>query len=205
MTTITLYAQCLYSKWGFSDGDILQDAVAVLGLNVYHKDVLCQLVEDKLLPVLPYPVKTERISTAHNPIRVADEHHEDPSHAFNVGTFVDVTYDDIRRCAEDLKARRADEKNVRFVERYSMTGHTTSFNPALAAPYKPNRLGQAVVDMDFAALEQRITGHLAGKYMLNGGGVPYWIRTASGNARQRRRQVRLWRRQGFTVTHWSKA
>jgi hypothetical protein len=66
--------------------------------------------------------------------------------------------------------------------------------------------------MDFAALEARIVALYAtnankppgGVYLvgLAAGGV---IRTASGNARQRRRQVRIWRRQGFTVTHWSKA
>lgn len=31
--------------------------------------------------------------------------------------------------------------------------------------------------------------------------IQYSFRTASGNARQRRKQVRIWRRQGFVVTH----
>lgn len=104
--TITLYARDLYSKWGFHDGDILQDAVHNLGLQgVRHKDVLCRLVEDKLLPALPYPVKLERIDTCHNPIRVDDRHQYDSSLAFNAGIGIDVTYDDIRRCA-DLEAHR---------------------------------------------------------------------------------------------------
>jgi hypothetical protein len=101
-TTITLFADNLYSKWGFHDGDILNDAWYALGLSGDRHEVLCQLVEERLLPILPHPVKTERISTCHNPIRVEDEHLEDNSRLSNENTSVDITYQDIRECAVRL-------------------------------------------------------------------------------------------------------
>ena len=98
----------------------------------------------------------------------------------------------------------------------SPTGRRTGLNPAIAAPYGAAPL----VGMDFATLERQFNAlyaamverglHISdtlhpGTYRLAGTNGLYTLRTASGNARQRRRQVREWRRQGFTVTHhWSK-
>lgn len=105
----------------------------------------------------------------------------------------------------------------------SPTGRRTGLNPAIAAPYtgRVSSAAAPLIGMDFAQLEDRLmvfdyTPGLptlqctvwprTGTYRLATANGLYTLRTASGNARQRRRQVREWRRQGFTVTHhWSKS
>lgn len=102
MKTVTLKADDLYSKWGFGDGDILRNAFDDMnlgGIELEH-ETLCLLVEDKLLPILPRPVKTDRISSIHNPIRVDDDHLADGSIEANSAVSVTVTYEEIRRYAE---------------------------------------------------------------------------------------------------------
>jgi hypothetical protein len=102
MSAVTLRAADLYSKWGFGDGDILRDAFDDMnlgGIELEH-ETLCLLVEDKLLPILPRPVKTDRIGSIHNPIRVDDDHLKDGSLEANAACAVTVTYEEIRRYAE---------------------------------------------------------------------------------------------------------
>jgi hypothetical protein len=103
--TVTLDAASLYSKWGFSDGDLLSGAFYAMKITgIRQRDVLAQLVEERLLPALPYPVKTERIDTAHNPIRVEDAHHSDGSYEANGNVIVFVTYGEVAACAERMRA-----------------------------------------------------------------------------------------------------
>lgn len=72
MQTITLFADALYSKWGFQDGDILFDCLMDGGFSrVDDHGLLEQLVRQFLLPKLPVPVEIEIFSTCHNPVRAA--------------------------------------------------------------------------------------------------------------------------------------
>lgn len=106
MTSITLDAESLYSKWGFCDGDILNDAFFDMHLSRFadQHETLCLLVEEKLLPLLPVPVKTWHIGCIHNPIRVDDDHLKDGSKQANAGISVDVTYEEIMQYAKKVGA-----------------------------------------------------------------------------------------------------
>jgi hypothetical protein len=102
----------------------------------------------------------------------------------------------------------------------------TGFDPMLAAPYfAPSDAAlAATIDADFADLERRIEAFCIAPLPTGWTLAPvlhrdspagqlegvFWITvhtdspssevTASGNARQRRRQIRAWKRQGFTIT-----
>jgi hypothetical protein len=79
--SLLLFAVSLCSKWGFADGDLLTSdpyyewLLQDLGVDqrrplfMFQHEVLCDLVEKYLLPLLPVPVTVERVSTSHNPIR----------------------------------------------------------------------------------------------------------------------------------------
>jgi hypothetical protein len=107
-----------------------------------------------------------------------------------------------------------------------MTTRRAGLDPAFAAPY-----GQHLVDADFSELERRLerqgqtqpvtnyssraalgltqydspAGPYAGVFHLYFDRDEARFDAASGNARQRRRQVRAWKRQGFTVTQTNAA
>lgn len=73
--SITLHARDLFSKHGFSDGDLLDDFLWD-HFNETHPvashELLELLIREHLVPVLPVPLELERIISIHNPIRVAD-------------------------------------------------------------------------------------------------------------------------------------
>ncbi len=83
---IRLDAGELFSKWGFSDGDLLRDLInygdreVLRFMNSGHElasygithATLISLVEQRLLPNLPRKIETFRINTCHNPIRAED-------------------------------------------------------------------------------------------------------------------------------------
>lgn len=96
---------------------------------------------------------------------------------------------------------------------HSPTGRRAAFNPALAAPYTGVSLPAARIALagaDYGQLEQHIldrlatfdspAGPFAGSFALDEASDGWVIVTASGNARQRRQQVRAWKRAGHTVT-----
>lgn len=62
------YTDSLLSKWGFGDGDMLDDLLFDNGLPYGH-DVLIRVVRNKILPVIQQNVEVYEISTNHNPIR----------------------------------------------------------------------------------------------------------------------------------------
>lgn len=80
---ISLDSACLASKWGFQDGDCLDDILWNARLLPAPKEssgelsfkhaVLVELVERHLLPLIP-DVVTYKIPTHHNPIRLAPSH-----------------------------------------------------------------------------------------------------------------------------------
>lgn len=82
MGHIELAATGLFSKWGFSDGDILDGVLSKGGYCVisrpidkhlsFDHEVLARCVERYLLPALPVQIEVYRIATCHNPIRIAD-------------------------------------------------------------------------------------------------------------------------------------
>lgn len=111
MKSITLHAFDLLSKWGFGDGDIIDDLRIELDsdLDVYRSDdLLCELVERYLKPLLPPDVVLYRICSIHNPIRA---HYEDDGYAAmleKLGSIsVDVTVEQVLTVAEELQARYA--------------------------------------------------------------------------------------------------
>ena len=82
MDTIELRASSLPSKWGFGDGDVINDILFDAGLYdtpmpegahiSFAHEVLARCVETHLLPLVPRVV-TFRIGTIHNPIRTQSE------------------------------------------------------------------------------------------------------------------------------------
>jgi hypothetical protein len=101
--TIRLEANCLFSKYGFEDGDILSDIIwdmdidhtkimkfELRGHDLSHA-VLIKLVEERLLPILPRHIVTDRIITAHNPIRAEPGESSDGLENF----YVDIPVEEI--------------------------------------------------------------------------------------------------------------
>lgn len=111
MTNVLLRAAGLTSKWGFADGDILDDILFDAGLNnipwpdqwdeksfnlSFEHEVLARCVETYLLPAVP-SVKTFRIVTGHNPIRTDDTLTDEER-----GVWVTVTVEQVLKIAQDV-------------------------------------------------------------------------------------------------------
>lgn len=121
MNHITLSSDSLFSKWGFNDGDVLDDIIydaenaGRLHRNGYGShnglahDTLIELVKTELLPELPRRVETYEICSIHNPIRAAE--HE--VHDFTCVT-VSVSYAKVIATARRLidQARTKEEPDV---------------------------------------------------------------------------------------------
>lgn len=117
MDTITLQSDSLFSKFGFCDGDILDDwwywrfALASDGPQLapehelqdhgFAHALLIRLVEHHLLPALPRVIETYRISSIHNPIRAEDDEAQD----FYVE--VELTYEQVNEAATALLLENA--------------------------------------------------------------------------------------------------
>lgn len=74
---IVLRSEDLYSKWGFSDGDLLTEAIwrweDETGIKAgwdLSRRALVLLVRERLLPVLAQSVEFGEIGGCHNPARV---------------------------------------------------------------------------------------------------------------------------------------
>ncbi len=68
-----ILTKTLLSKWGLSDGDVLEPILRGMGfdlavLNTHH--VLIDLVRDHVLPKIENEIEFEVIITLHNPIRI---------------------------------------------------------------------------------------------------------------------------------------
>lgn len=94
MSEVTFFTNCLLSKWGFGDGDMLDDLLWDHGYGeVWQQEqdtrpdsdfsfdhrVLIRVVEEHVLPAVRqhHDITTYRILTIHNPIR-AEEVDGDP-------------------------------------------------------------------------------------------------------------------------------
>lgn len=106
----TLDAASLWSKWGFSDGELLNDVVYVAmhqsaalreadavvtkdkWVGTMAQQVLCETVRRYLLPLLP-GIEVEEIGTSHNPIRVKDAsgHNDAPDNVKDVRIEVSIS------------------------------------------------------------------------------------------------------------------
>lgn len=76
--TVSLFSEDLLSKWGFWDGDILNEVLwdraleeGVKPMGGDHHAVLVRAVREYLLPVLDQDVEVYEIVTSHNPIRAS--------------------------------------------------------------------------------------------------------------------------------------
>lgn len=64
------YTECLLSKWGFEDGDMLCDFVVDNETGFMdHHDLLIKTVREKILPKIKNSIEVCDFSTCHNPIR----------------------------------------------------------------------------------------------------------------------------------------
>lgn len=110
--TVTLHAECLLSKWGFCDGDLLEWLCEFGDFNEH--DVLCAVVKQKLIPALAQKVEVEVLGTCHNPIRAKtvdgvdvtdlwfDAFRKMPAPVLTPAS-VDVTVEEILAIARSLK------------------------------------------------------------------------------------------------------
>lgn len=98
--SVLLDSDSLFSKFGFCDGDLLDDFL----WDEYGSDepvedhaVLVHLVKKHLLPALPRVVKVYRMHSIHNPVRAE----EDEAHDFE-SVSVWVTPDMIRAAVVEV-------------------------------------------------------------------------------------------------------
>ena len=78
--TITFETDHLLGKWGFADGDYLEETLLVNGYQQsdpesdewfeFVRRTLCEVVEIYVLPRIRNTIKPQRIVSSHNPIRV---------------------------------------------------------------------------------------------------------------------------------------
>lgn len=114
--TVRLDASSLASKFGFNDGDILDDVLwAAYGETLFgveeneeehlrfDHEVLARLVEQHLLPLLP-PTPTMRIGTIHNPIRVETD--TDAADVSASAVYIEVEDQTVVAMAEAVAAER---------------------------------------------------------------------------------------------------
>lgn len=72
-----LHTESLFSKWGFSDGDVPDEVFDFVFDNelddgcAWWRPLLAELVKTWLLPSLSKPVDVYVITTIHNPVRAA--------------------------------------------------------------------------------------------------------------------------------------
>lgn len=77
MTDLHLHATSLFSKWGFGDGDIVDEWYwdtfdGPIPNGISHHDVLIELVRKVLVPAIEtagHRIDVYEIDTIHNPIR----------------------------------------------------------------------------------------------------------------------------------------
>lgn len=104
---ITLDSSGLFSKWGFCDGDVLDDFMYELfqfkepddgnwngDLGLEHC-ILQRLIEKHLLPLCPEGFELFSFSSCHNPVRACDGQ-QDP------GVSVQVTYEMFKAAAAEV-------------------------------------------------------------------------------------------------------
>ena len=115
-TTVRLWSDGLLSKWGFDDGDVLDDITyqwSIDGLpeaQVRDHDLLTAAVFQLLLPRLDQVVGVQEIITIHNPIRAATVDGTDVTglwldpnaESMLTPAFVDVSESELRAIAARL-------------------------------------------------------------------------------------------------------
>lgn len=112
---LTLSADDLCSKWGFSDGDLLTEhgfrytkekppATGPMQYQHWNHEVLILLVRRHLLPLMP-GAEVEEIGTHHNPIRFTDWHERE---FFADPVTVQVTEEQIEDAAQAVEKRWRD-------------------------------------------------------------------------------------------------
>lgn len=106
MNTITLRAADLSSKYGFGDGDVLEnvwDELEAEGCSPHQEGLLEAVVERHLQPLMPPTVRLKRVSSNHNPIRI--HHDDDTVYVREVlrDINVDITVEQVLAVAKELK------------------------------------------------------------------------------------------------------
>lgn len=119
MTSVILNAQDLARKWGFEDGNILDDILWDAGFDdndrpdhehlFFHQEVLAEIVRIRLLPLCP-GVRTYLVGTIHNPIRQSpDFDGEIPD------VSVEVPASDVIKLAHYVREQRAKRASQRRI------------------------------------------------------------------------------------------
>ncbi len=104
---ITLDSSGLFSKWGFCDGDVLDDFMYELfqfnapvdgnwnaDLGLEHC-ILQRLIEKYLLPLCPEGFELHSFSSCHNPVRACLD-------MIDPGVHVEVTYEMFKAAANEV-------------------------------------------------------------------------------------------------------
>lgn len=120
-TSIRLRAVDLFSKWGFSDGEVLFDVLfdneleptvwtfdGVTGGGFEHRQtfdscLVIRLVREFLVPAIPRPFGVHRTFSAHNPVRADMGETVDGL----ADIYIDVPHADVLRIARDMIAKEA--------------------------------------------------------------------------------------------------
>ncbi len=97
MREVVLRAEGLNSKFGFSDGEILEDMIPEKWWDAEHA-ILAHLVREKLLPLLDDRVSLFEIPTCHNPIRAELDTRKFVDGSVNVS----VCFADVEKAVEQL-------------------------------------------------------------------------------------------------------
>lgn len=132
METIELHARSLRSKWGFFDGDLLDEIIWASTSDqerddfvAKHKrclehETLIALVTNHLIPKLDPTLEFVRFTTCHNPIRLADPMSDD----LDEDVSVTVSREEVLATARVLIANgpRAIEGTVEFRSRRYASG-----------------------------------------------------------------------------------
>lgn len=107
MQPIILNSSCLFSKWGFADGDILDDYMYEQfkfeppkggpwddNLGLEHC-ILHRLITDHLLPILPPGFELYMLCSIHNPVRAGDDMKDPERHVI-------VTFEQFKVAAQQV-------------------------------------------------------------------------------------------------------
>jgi len=103
-----LYTAGLLSKWGFGDGDVLDDMIFdSLGGGVDYSKTLIKVVREFVVPKIKNKIELQEIGTIHNPIRASmvDGIEVDWIEEQDIELepeFVDVPDEDILRIAKEF-------------------------------------------------------------------------------------------------------
>ena len=117
MNSMRFYTRDLLSKWGFGDGDMLDDLLLNNDITPNPK-ILIRVVREEVLPKIDQHMDLYQFSTSHNPIRAekvngVEVDHYNPSLSMKLTPeYVDVPDDVILEIGRDIQRASIQEADV---------------------------------------------------------------------------------------------